>query len=219
MKKLQLSSSGTLLSAECLSSFRISSTLLISCLQWLIHFHLHLVSPVLSFSKHTDSLLGNRPCVHSHLYLCRWFCSYNWIHTERTLSPHSRTTLLFCYCLLPIHTALRRTDPLIETWTANSGPALFVVCALSARNELNMLKVLDFTWTLHLCLRVCMFWPVVTPGWRWFSCGSEYWLACLEVLTCVHLAPCHCLDWDLHHGTTRLKGLAANTWSLEESKP
>lgn len=96
------------------------------------------VTPVFSFSKHTDSWLSNCPCVHvcwSYLCLCRLCCSYNWIHIQHIVSPHSSAAMFALSLPVTFWTTLRPSDPLIGTWTANSGSVVFVVCALSASSE------------------------------------------------------------------------------------
>lgn len=220
------------LSAECCSSSSLPSTPLISRLQWLIHFHLHLVSPVFCSSTHTDSWLSNCP------YVLRVTCvdaDPAVAITEdilNTCSPHTAGShCLFCHPQLLLDTAWW-SDPLIETWTANTKSALFVVRALAASCE----SCTQHSESIRVCMEMyahvsvwecvglaccytlmerCMasIWKWVLAGWLGVSLRAS------KVLICAHLAPCHCLDWDLHHGTTRLRGLAAYTWPLEETKP
>ena len=86
-------------------------------------------------SSHVSSDISSPSCLSCLLYLIHGFvmvtcvpaglglglscCSSNWRHIENRLPPCSRTTLSALF-----HTAVRWSDYLIETWTANSWPVL-----------------------------------------------------------------------------------------------
>lgn len=143
--------------------------------------------------------------------------------------PHSRTALSILSLSVTFHTVKSQSDPLIETWAVSSGCALFVVCALSARVESCtphiessiLHEMYAYIWVVE---SVCFgqlshhdgvmydFHVEVSPGWV-FLCAS------LRGSHMCSSGTMSSLDWDLHHCTTRLMGLAANTWPLDESKP
>lgn len=170
----------------------------------------------LILSKHTDSWLSNGPC-ESPASVLMVLNTY-WTHT----GWHG----LLCHSQLLFHTGLTQSDPLIDTWTANSGPALFVVCALSASSWTPHAESIRFYMGMYayICVweaeSVCFGLYSHHDGavnismWKWVLAG---WLGVSSHMCSSGSVSVFRLD--LPHGTTRLMGLAANTWPLEESKP
>lgn len=143
----------------------------------------HLMSPIthpLSSSSCLSCLLPLQTQWFMAQYspMCAWSHlrpSYNWIHIEHILSPHSRTAR-FTHCIKAIWSF---------NWDMSSKQWMCTVCCLCSFSQSGKLNstcwkcsVLHGNVCIHLSGWVCVFWPVVT-AWLsgvWFPCGSESWL-------------------------------------------